>query len=318
MSLLHLEDVTRTVIPPDQPALTILSGVNLSVEPGDHVSIVGRSGSGKSTLLNLLGLLDLPTSGVISFDGRPVKSFSGARRDRLRGSSIGFVFQQFNLLAGRTALENVTMPLLYSSGRTFWQRKKIAAEMLELVGLGHRMNSMPDRLSGGEQQRVAIARSLVRGPRLILADEPTGALDLDTGQSVMELIDEVAVRTGAAQVVITHDPMIARRARRHFRLDRGILTPVDDPAFEPLTRREVREMAPIERSTVAPTEDDERDVLELFVIETEARSAVPAGTGAAEAEAPTRVETETETVGQATAPAAETGIDAGPDDRKDA
>ena len=186
----------------------------------------------------------LPTSGEITFDDEPVRRLSTARRDRLRGAAIGFVFQQFNLLQGRTALENVTMPLLYSSGRTFWRRTKIAADMLDLVGLGHRLHSMPDRLSGGEQQRVAIARSLVRGPRLILADEPTGALDLDTGQSVMELIDEVAERTGAAQVIITHDPMIARRARRHFRLDRGILTSVDDPTLEPRTRREVREMAP--------------------------------------------------------------------------
>ena len=338
MSLLHLEDVTRTVIPPDQPALTILSGVNLTIEPGDHVSIVGRSGSGKSTLLNLLGLLDLPTSGVISFDDRPVKSYSGARRDRLRGASIGFVFQQFNLLAGRTALENVTMPLLYSSGRTFWRRKKIAADMLELVGLGHRMNSMPDRLSGGEQQRVAIARSLVRGPRLILADEPTGALDLDTGQSVMELIDDVAERTGAAQVVITHDPMIARRARRHFRLDRGILTPVDDPAFEPLTRREMREMAPVESSPVATAEDEERDVLELFVVETETRSAVPAETRTVEASTPDETAAETATPVDAEAPApgetaaeaeaveaeraagrgANAGSEAGPVERKDA
>jgi len=244
VSLLELREVTRTVIPPDQPALTILSGVDITIEPRDHVSIVGRSGSGKSTLLNLLGLLDLPTSGEITFDGDSVRRLSVARRDRLRGAAIGFVFQQFNLLQGRTALENVTMPLLYSTGRTFWRRTKIAAEMLDLVGLGHRLQSMPDRLSGGEQQRVAIARSLVRGPRLILADEPTGALDLDTGQSVMELIDQVAEQTGAAQVIITHDPMIARRARRHFRLDRGILTPVDDPAFEPRTRREVREMAP--------------------------------------------------------------------------
>ncbi len=244
MSLLSLREVTRTVIPQDQPALTILNGIDLEIEPGDHVSIVGRSGSGKSTLLNMLGLLDLPTSGEILFDDRPVRSYSSAQRDRLRGAAIGFVFQQFNLLPGRTALENVTMPLLYASGRTFWRRKKIAADMLALVGLEHRLNSMPDRLSGGEQQRVAIARSLVRGPRLILADEPTGALDLDTGQSVMELIDEVAERTGAAQVIITHDPTIARRARRHFRLDRGVLTPVDDPSLEPLTRRDRREMAP--------------------------------------------------------------------------
>lgn len=254
MSLLALREVTRTVIPQDQPALTILNGVDLHIEPGDHVSIVGRSGSGKSTLLNMLGLLDLPTSGEILFDDRPVRSYSSAQRDRLRGAAIGFVFQQFNLLPGRTALENVTMPLLYASGRTFWRRRSIAADMLALVGLEHRLNSMPDRLSGGEQQRVAIARSLVRGPRLILADEPTGALDLDTGQSVMELIDEVAERTGAAQVIITHDPTIARRARRHFRLDRGVLTPVDDPSLEPMTRRDRREMAPGAATTAAATD----------------------------------------------------------------
>ncbi len=243
MSLLRLEQVTRTVIPPDQPALTILSGVDLTVERGDRISIVGRSGSGKSTLLNLLGLLDLPTSGTIAFDDRPVKSYSGAERDRVRGARIGFVFQQFNLLPGRTALENVMMPLLYATGRQFWRRRALAAEMLEQVGLGHRLESMPDRLSGGEQQRVAIARSLVRGPSLILADEPTGALDLDTGQSVMELIDDVATRTGAALVTITHDPAIARRARDHFRLDRGVLTRVADPELEPSSRRELRAMA---------------------------------------------------------------------------
>ncbi len=225
MTLLHLEDVTRTVMPPDLPALTILNGVSLTVEENDRISVVGRSGSGKSTLLNLLGLLDLPTSGVLEFDGRPVKSYSARERDRIRGASIGFIFQQFNLLPGRTALENVTMPLLYAEGRQFWRRKTIAAEMLEEVGLGHRLESTPDRLSGGEQQRVAIARSLVRGPRLILADEPTGALDLDTGQNVMELIDAVATRTGAALVTITHDPAIAARSRSHYRLDHGVLTP---------------------------------------------------------------------------------------------
>ncbi|GLK16651.1 ABC transporter ATP-binding protein [Herbiconiux flava] len=226
MTLLHLASVTRTVLPPDQPALTILNGVDLDVEEDDRISVVGRSGSGKSTLLNLLGLLDTPTSGVLEFAGRPVKDYSSGERDRVRGREIGFVFQQFNLLPGRTALENVIMPLLYAEGRQFWRRRAIAAEMLEEVGLGHRLESLPDRLSGGEQQRVAIARSLVRGPRLILADEPTGALDLDTGQSVMELIDEVAARTNAALVVITHDPAIAERSRDHYRLDHGVLTRV--------------------------------------------------------------------------------------------
>lgn len=224
MSIIRLDGVTRMVTLPDGDRLTILSGVDLDVERGDRVSIVGRSGSGKSTLLNILGLIDAPTEGTVSFDDQDAARFSGNRRDRIRGEGIGFVFQQFNLLARRTALENVMTPLLYDSGRDFWRRRLLATEMLTSVGLDHRLDSTPDRLSGGEQQRVAIARALVRRPRLILADEPTGALDLDTGQSVMELLEAVADRTDAALITITHDPNIAARADRHFRLDAGHLS----------------------------------------------------------------------------------------------
>jgi putative ABC transport system ATP-binding protein len=227
MSLLRLEGITRTVELPDAEPLHILRGIDLEVEVGDHVSVVGRSGSGKSTLLNLLGLLDTPTSGTLFFDGVPLERLSSAERDRRRGSDIGFIFQQFNLLGGRTALENVMTPLLYAPGRQFWRRERLAAEMLDKVGLGARLNSLPEQLSGGEQQRVAIARALVRGPRLILADEPTGALDVDTGAAVMKLLDDVAEQSGAALITITHDPNVAALARRHFRLDRGVLTPVD-------------------------------------------------------------------------------------------
>jgi putative ABC transport system ATP-binding protein len=227
MTLLELDAVTRSVELPDGEKLEILKGVDLSVEVGDHVSIVGRSGSGKTTLLNLLGLLDTPTSGRILFDGEPLESLTGGRRDRKRGRDIGFIFQQFNLLDGRTALENVMTPLLYASGTQFWRRNTLAAEMLDRVGLGHRMESMPQQLSGGEQQRVAIARALVRGPRLILADEPTGALDIETGTSVMALLDDVAEASGAALITITHDANVAALARRHYRLDRGVLAPVD-------------------------------------------------------------------------------------------
>jgi putative ABC transport system ATP-binding protein len=227
MTLLKLEAVTRSVELPDGERLDILKGVDLEVGVGDHVSIVGRSGSGKSTLLNLLGLLDTPTSGRILFDDEPLESLSGRRRDRKRGRDIGFIFQQFNLLGGRTALENVMTPLMYATGKQFWRRNRIATEMLERVGLGHRMQSTPEKLSGGEQQRVAIARALVRGPRLILADEPTGALDIDTGTAVMELLDDVAEQSGAALITITHDANVAALARRHYRLDRGVLAPVD-------------------------------------------------------------------------------------------
>ena len=227
MSLLRLEGVTRTVELPDSEPLHILRGVDLEVEVGDHVSIVGRSGSGKSTLLNLLGLLDTPTSGSLQFDDVPLEKLTGGERDRKRGADVGFIFQAFNLLGGRTALENVMTPLLYAPGRQFWRRERLAAEMLDKVGLGNRLASMPEQLSGGEQQRVAIARALVRGPRLILADEPTGALDIDTGAAVMKLLDDVAENSGAALITITHDPNVAALARRHYRLDKGVLTPVD-------------------------------------------------------------------------------------------
>ena len=239
MTLVALEDVTKSVTLADDSMLEILRGISLEVSAGDHVSIVGRSGSGKSTLLNILGMLDAPTSGSVSFEGRPVKRMRTGRLDRLRGANVGFVFQQFNLLAGRTALENVMMPLGHASGRLFWRRREIAADMLERVGLGHRIDQIADRLSGGEQQRVAIARALVRKPVLILADEPTGALDIDTGASVMALLDEVATETDAALVTITHDLHVAARARRHYRLDAGLLSPADlTRAFEASTLAE--------------------------------------------------------------------------------
>jgi putative ABC transport system ATP-binding protein len=224
MSLLELDDVTRTVAIPDAEPLTILAGISLTVDAGDRVSIVGRSGSGKSTLLNLLGLLDLPTTGELRWEGADVRALRSGHRDRIRGREIGFVFQQFNLLEGRTATENVVVPLLYADGASFWRRERIARDMLERVGLGHRLDSLPSSLSGGEQQRVAIARALVRAPRLILADEPTGALDLETGRSVMDLLDEIVSDQDAALVTITHDPAIAARGDRHFRLDSGVLT----------------------------------------------------------------------------------------------
>ncbi|GAA2457860.1 ABC transporter ATP-binding protein [Agromyces soli] len=229
MRLVEAVDVGRTVQIPDAEPLTILRGVELTVEAGERVSIVGRSGSGKSTLLNLLGLIDSPTEGELRILGEDAARLRGARRDRMRGQEIGFVFQQFNLLPGRTALENVQTPLLYAGGASFWRRERIAREMLGRVGLGERTDAKPERLSGGEQQRVAIARALVRRPRLILADEPTGALDLETGSTVMELIEEVAAETDAALVTITHDPAIARRADRHLRLSEGRLVPLDEP-----------------------------------------------------------------------------------------
>jgi putative ABC transport system ATP-binding protein len=227
VTLLHLRAVTRQFATIDGPALQILKGVDLDVEAGDRVSIVGRSGSGKSTLLNLLGLIDQPTTGVVELDGEPVALMRARRRDRLRGSSVGFVFQQFNLIEGLTAAENVAVPLHYGAGRAYWRRAHLAREMLQRVGLGHRLDTKATHLSGGEQQRVAIARALVRRPRLILADEPTGALDIETGARTMDLLDRVATDAGAALVTITHDLAVASRARRVLQLVDGRLRPLE-------------------------------------------------------------------------------------------
>jgi putative ABC transport system ATP-binding protein len=226
MSLLSLRGVSRQVDLPDGSLLPILTGVDLDVAPGEHVAVVGRSGSGKSTLLNILGLLDSPTGGEYLLDGEPTDRLRARRRSRLRGEVFGFVFQQFNLLPRRTAEENVAAPLLYARGRAFLNRRRAARDMLERVGLGARAGQVPERLSGGEQQRVAIARALVRNPRVVLADEPTGALDVETGAQVMALLTEVTTRTGAALVTITHDLSVAALAGRQYRLDGGRLSPL--------------------------------------------------------------------------------------------
>ena len=223
MSFIKLEGVTRTVTLPDGSDLRILTGVDLKVEAGEHVSIVGRSGTGKSTMLNIIGMLDLPTAGRYTIDGVDVASLGEGRRARLRGDTVGFIFQQFNIFNARTALENVEVPLLYSSGARFWKRRELATRMLERVGLGDRVDSHPTQMSGGEQQRIAIARALVRSPKIILADEPTGALDPDTGGSIMELLETVAAENNAALLVITHDPKVAERADRVLELYDGTL-----------------------------------------------------------------------------------------------
>jgi putative ABC transport system ATP-binding protein len=230
--MIDLSGISRSVVLPDGHTLQILTSVDLFVPEGEHVAIIGRSGSGKSTLLNIIGLLDQPTSGDYWLNGDPVSGLSARKRARLRGRDFGFVFQQFNLLPRRTALENVAAPLLYARGREFWQRHRLAAGMLERVGLGNRLDARPEQLSGGEQQRVAIARSLVRSPRVVLSDEPTGALDVDTGREIMSLLDEIAGESGATLVTITHDLAVAARASTHYRLDAGHLEPVHLTALQ--------------------------------------------------------------------------------------
>jgi putative ABC transport system ATP-binding protein len=220
MRLIEMSGISREVRLPDESVLPILTGVDLSVAPGEHVSIVGRSGSGKSTLLNLLGLLDTPTSGTYLLDGEPTDALRARRRSRLRGEVFGFVFQQFNLLPRRTAAENVAAPLLYARGREYLTRRRTAREMLDRVGLGARADQVPERLSGGEQQRVAIARASVNRPPLLLADEPTGNLDSKTALEIMGIFGELH-RAGMTIVVVTHDAAIANHCRRMVRLHDG-------------------------------------------------------------------------------------------------
>lgn len=221
--MLSLTAVTRTVTLPNGEELPILKGIDLDVPRGEHLSIVGQSGSGKSTLLNIIGMLDLPDSGTYTFDGTDISTLSDRKRAALRGDNLGFVFQQFNLFPSRTTLENVEVPLMYDRGEKFWNRTELAAAMLERVGLGDRLEATPSQLSGGEQQRVAIARALVRQPQLILADEPTGALDVDTGKIVMNLLEEVAAENNAALILITHDLEVAERGDRVLELRDGQL-----------------------------------------------------------------------------------------------
>ncbi len=203
-------------------SIHVLKDVNLDLEAGEYVSVLGPSGSGKSTLMNIVGLLDVPTSGRYILRGHPVDEMNETELARTRGQEIGFIFQNSQLLSRMDALHNVELPLIYA-GVGPKERKKRAMEMLERVGLSDRMGHRPNQLSGGQQQRVAIARALVMNPSILLADEPTGALDQETGKQVMKLFDELN-REGRTVVMITHDMNIARFARRVVHIIDGVLT----------------------------------------------------------------------------------------------
>jgi len=189
-----------------------LAGVSVDIEPGEMVAVMGPSGSGKTTFMNLIGCLDTPTSGTYRFEGTEISSLEPDQLALVRNQCIGFVFQSFNLLPRITALDNVALPLAYGRYRRS-ERRKIAAEALEEVGLADRMNHTPVQLSGGQQQRVAIARALVGEPSLILADEPTGALDTRTGIEIMGLLQDLNAR-GITVVLVTHERDVAEYARR--------------------------------------------------------------------------------------------------------
>lgn len=215
--VLQLTGVTRTF-----GVETVLKDTDLVVRPGDFCSIRGPSGSGKSTLLNLCGLLDRPSSGTVEVTGQRADSLNDDALSRLRGHSIGFIFQAFHLMNTRTALENVEVALLYQQVARA-ERRERAAEALDRVGLGHRLSAFPSTLSGGERQRVAIARAIAGRPGLLLADEPTGNLDSLNSDRVMDLLAALRVND-MAMVVVTHDPQVAARAERRLVMADGVLS----------------------------------------------------------------------------------------------
>ena len=218
--MLDLRNVGRTYLIGAEP-VHALKGVSLRIETGEYVAIMGSSGSGKSTLMNIIGCLDRPSSGEYFFGDRSIQGLSPDGLAEIRNKRIGFVFQQFNLLPRMTAMDNVALPLVYANVPPA-ERKARAEKALRLVGLGDRMNHRPTQLSGGQQQRVSIARALINNPDLLLADEPTGALDSSTSAEIMTLLEELH-SNGMTVVLVTHEADIATYARRLVRLKDGLV-----------------------------------------------------------------------------------------------
>lgn len=216
--ILRGRDVVREYRAGDR-TVRALDGVDFAIRPSEFVAVVGPSGSGKSTLLNLLGLLDVPTSGRVELDGEDVSTFGERERTRTRKRDVGFIFQSYYLIPTLTALENVEVPRLLD--RTPVETRDRATALLERVGLDDRLRHRPDELSGGQKQRVATARALINDPNLLLADEPTGNLDRDTGDSILDLFDDLRAERDVAVVTVTHDEYVADAADRVVRLIDG-------------------------------------------------------------------------------------------------
>jgi ABC-type lipoprotein export system ATPase subunit len=221
MNLIELKDIYKTYFL-GEIQVPVLKGVSLNVGRGEMVALMGVSGSGKSTLMNILGCLDHPTSGEYWLDGEEVSRFSANQRATLRNQKIGFVFQNFNLLARTSAVDNVMMPLSYGNISDREARKR-AMEMLTRVGLADRYHHHPSQLSGGQQQRVAIARALINQPPLLFADEPTGNLDSRTSEEVLAMFQHLNEREGITIILVTHDPGVAQHAKRTIRIHDGLI-----------------------------------------------------------------------------------------------
>ena len=220
MAILKLTDICKDYIQGKEP-VRVLKNINLTVERGDYLAIMGPSGSGKTTLMNIIGCLDVPTSGTYELDGRNLKDLTDDELADIRNRHLGFVFQSFHLLPKMDAVDNVALPLLYA-GVSLKERRERAEEALRAVGLGERIHFLPNQLSGGQCQRVAIARAMVGKPDLLLADEPTGALDTKAGHQIMDIFRQLSAE-GMTIIMITHEPSIAACAKKTYRILDGEL-----------------------------------------------------------------------------------------------
>jgi len=222
MEFIELHDIEKTYYIGDI-AVPVLKGISLTVARGEMLALMGASGSGKSTLMNILGCLDRPTAGEYWLDGRETSRLSADQRAMVRNRKLGFVFQNFNPLPRTSALENVAMPLSYTSNLSDRQARHRARDMLLRVGLGDRLDHEPSQLSGGQQQRVAIARALVNHPPLLFADEPTGNLDSHTSEDILRMFKELNEKDGITIIMVTHEADVARHARRIIHIHDGVI-----------------------------------------------------------------------------------------------
>jgi ABC-type lipoprotein export system ATPase subunit len=241
MELIKLEDIHKTYFL-GQVDVPVLKGVSLTIDRGELVALMGVSGSGKTTLMNLLGCLDRPTSGRYWLDSARIDQMSADQRALVRNRKIGFVFQNFNLLARTSALDNVMMPLSYTAEELSEKEWRHRAEvLLRRVGLGERMDHEPSQLSGGQQQRVAIARALVNNPPLLLADEPTGALDSRTSEEILALFQHLNAEEGITIILVTHDANVASHAKRIIRIKDGLIQDDGVPCTTPATNGQLHD-----------------------------------------------------------------------------
>ncbi|MFH1054547.1 MAG: ABC transporter ATP-binding protein [Candidatus Altiarchaeota archaeon] len=216
------KDLVKTYNIGQPNEFTALNGINLTIKEGSFVSIMGPSGSGKSTLLNLISCLDSPTSGEVYIEGTGITALNGFEKAKLRREKLGFIFQQFNLIPNMTSYENIELPMRFQ-GTPSAERRKRVQELLNLVGLEDKAGNKPTELSGGQQQRVAVARSLANGPKIMLADEPTGNLDSETGKKIIELLRRINKEEGKTLIVVTHDQNIAKTSQHTIKIQDGMI-----------------------------------------------------------------------------------------------